>query len=125
MEAAGYSRTLPSVSRNDSAKHIRRYERTLSKFCKVMQAHYSPPFSAEVKNEWSLLLLPLLSSWHRQGSLPLIQAHYCSTVANTRHEKESSIESSNLLKRGIRRVSTRDFSVHSVTNSATPLLNFS
>jgi hypothetical protein len=53
MEAAGYSRTLPSLSTNNSVKCIRRYERTMSKFCKVMQAHYSPPSSAEVKNEWS------------------------------------------------------------------------
>jgi len=58
MEAAGYSRTLPSLSPNKSVKYIRRYERTMSKFCKVMQAHYSPPSSAEDKDEWSYTSSP-------------------------------------------------------------------
>jgi len=40
MEAAGYSRTLPSVSTIISVKRIRSYERTMSKLCEVMQAHY-------------------------------------------------------------------------------------
>ena len=52
MEAAGYSRTLPTLSPNNSVKRIRRYERTMLIFCKVMQAHYSPPSSAEGKDEW-------------------------------------------------------------------------
>jgi hypothetical protein len=76
----------------------------MSKFYKVMQAHYLPPSRAEVKDEWSYASFPpSYPSWHKQGRLPLMQAHDCSMVANTRHEKESSLEFRSLLKCGIRR----------------------
>jgi hypothetical protein len=103
MEAAGYSWSLPSLSTNNSVKSIRRYERTVSKFCKVMQAHYSPPYRAEVKDEWSYTSSPPPLHGIDREDFTFNPGPLLSIVANPRHEKESTLENCNLPKPGIRR----------------------